>query len=63
MLVSLFLFFACSMMQISAQDLSIMAKSDSYSGNSMIEYLAVEQVKSLTKKLNLNENQQKQVFG
>lgn len=59
----LFLFFACSMMHISAQDLSTMAKSDSSSGNSMIENLAADQVKSFTKKLNLNEKQQEQVSG
>lgn len=40
-----------------------MAKSDSSSGNSMIENLAADQVKSFTKKLNLNEKQQEQVSG
>ena len=60
---ALFLFFACSMMQISAQDLSSMTKSNSSSGSSMIENLAADQVKSLTEKLNLNEAQQEQVSG
>ncbi|PWK19141.1 hypothetical protein [Xanthomarina spongicola] len=59
----LFLFFACSMMQISAQDLSSMTKSNSSSSSSMIENLAADQVKSLTKKLNLNDAQQEQVSG
>ena len=58
-----FLFFALSMMQISAQDLSSMAKSDASSSNSMVESLAADQVKRLTKKLNLNEAQQEQVSG
>jgi len=57
----LFLFFAFGMMQVSAQDLSTKAKSDSSSSNSMVEGLAADQVKSLTKKLNLNEAQQEQV--
>lgn len=57
----LFLFFAFGMMQISAQDLSSMSKSDASSSNSMVEGLAADQVKSLTKKLNLNEAQQEQV--
>ena len=59
----LFLFFAFSMMQVSAQNLSSMTKSASTSSNSMIENLASDQVKSLTKKLNLNEKQQEQVSG
>jgi hypothetical protein len=59
----LFLFFAFSMMQVSAQNLSSMKKSASSSSSSMIENLAADQVESLAKKLNLNENQQKQVSG
>jgi hypothetical protein len=55
-----FLFFAFSMMQMSGQDLKSLSKSAMSSGTSMIEGLAVDQIKSLTKKLNLNESQQKQ---
>ncbi|TYA53166.1 hypothetical protein [Formosa maritima] len=57
----LFLFFAFSMMQVSAQNLSSMSKSVSSSTSSLIENLASDQVENLTKKLNLNEKQQKQV--
>lgn len=59
----IFLFFAFCMMQMSAQNMPTMAKSDSSSNGSMIENLAADQVKSLTKKLNLNEKQQEQVSG
>ncbi len=58
-----FLFFAFGMMQVSAQDLSSMAKGVVSSSNSMVESLAADQVKSLTKKLNLNEAQQEQASG
>ncbi|MCX7546847.1 hypothetical protein OS188_02650 [Xanthomarina sp. F1114] len=58
----LFLFFAFGMMQVSAQDLNSLSKSGA-SSTSMIESLASDQVKSLTKKLNLNEKQQEQVSG
>jgi hypothetical protein len=56
-----FLFFVFATVQISAQNLSSITKSDASSGGSMIENLAADQVKSLTKKLNLNETQQEQV--
>lgn len=56
----LFLFFAFGMMQVSAQNLSSLSKSGA-SSSSMIESLASDQVKSLTKKLDLNEKQQDQV--
>ncbi|MCX7550836.1 hypothetical protein [Xanthomarina sp. F2636L] len=59
----LFLFFAFSMIQVSAQNLSSTSKSASSSNGSMIENLASDQVKSLTRKLNLNEKQQEQVSG
>ena len=59
----LFLFFALCMIQVNAQTLSSMSKSASTSSNSMIESLATDQVENLTKKLNLNETQQKQVSG
>jgi hypothetical protein len=49
------------MLQVSAQDLTSLKNSALSSGNSMIESLAADQVKSLTKKLNLNESQQEQV--
>ena len=51
------------MMQVSAQNLSSISKSNASSGDSMIANLAAEQVKSLTKHLNLNEKQQEQVSG
>lgn len=57
----LFLFFAFCMMQVTGQTLSSAAKSATSSGSSMIEGLASDQVKSLTKKLNLNDAQQEQV--
>ena len=51
--------------QISAQDLNSMSKQASdataVSSNSLIDGFASDQVKSLTKKLNLNESQQSQV--
>ena len=59
----LFLFFACCMMQVNGQTLSSMSKSATSSSSSMIESLATDQVENLTKKLNLNETQQKQVSG
>lgn len=59
----LFLFFAFSMMQVSGQTLSSVSKTTTSSSSSMIESLASDQVKSLTKKLNLNEAQQEQVSG
>jgi len=59
----LFLFCAFAMMQVSAQNLSSISKSNASSSGSMIEKLAAEQVKSLTKNLNLNEKQQEQVSG
>lgn len=59
----LFLFFAFCMMQVSAQTLSSVSKSTTSSSSSMIEGLAADQVKNLTKKLNLNESQQEQVSG
>lgn len=59
----LFLFLAFSMMQVSGQTLSSLSKSATSSSSSMIESLASDQVKSLTKKLNLNEKQQEQVSG
>lgn len=54
----LFLFFALSMMQISGQDLKSISNSATATSGSMIETLASDQAKSLTKKLNLNEAQQ-----
>lgn len=59
----LFLFFALSMIQVSGQDLKSLTGSATSSSSSMIEGLASDQVKSLTKKLNLNESQQNQVSG
>lgn len=59
----LFLCFAVSMLQVSAQDLTSLKDSAMSSGNSMIENLAADQVKSLTKTLNLSESQQEQVSG
>ena len=59
----LFLFLALGMMQVSGQNLTSLSKSATSSSNSMIESLATDQVKSLTKKLNLNESQQEQVSG
>ncbi|GGG41003.1 hypothetical protein [Bizionia arctica] len=56
-----FLFFAFAMMQVSAQNLSSIASSAS--SGSMIENLASDQVKNLTKKLNLSESQQQLVSG
>jgi len=56
-------------MQISAQDLNSMVSkgesmtSDANSSSSMIESFAGDQVKVLTKKLNLSEPQQEQVSG
>jgi hypothetical protein len=56
----LFLFFAFSMLQMSGQNLKSLSKSALSSSSSMIEGLAADQVKSLTKKINLSESQQKQ---
>jgi hypothetical protein len=58
--ILLFLFTLC-IFQVSAQDISSLKNSATTSSSSMIENLAVDQVKSLTKKLNLNETQQAQV--
>lgn len=57
-----FLFFAFGIMQVSAQSLSSLAKSAALGGVS-IEALAGDQVKRLTKKLNLSEQQEEQVSG
>jgi hypothetical protein len=46
-----FLLFVFSVFQVSGQDLKSLSKSVSASGSSMIEGLAADQVKSLTKKL------------
>ena len=59
----LFLFFAFCMMQVTGQTLSSATKMATSSSSSMLEGLAADQVKSLTKKLNLNEAQQEQVSG
>lgn len=59
----LFLFFAFCMMHVSAQTLSSVSKSATSSSSSMIQGIAADQVKNLTKKLNLNESQQEQVSG
>lgn len=59
----LFLFFTFCMMQVNAQTLSSVSQSATSSSSSMIESLAADQVKNLTKKLNLNESQQEQVSG
>ena len=45
---------------MSGQNLKSLSKSALSSSSSMIEGLAADQVKSLTKKLNLSESQQKQ---
>jgi hypothetical protein len=58
-----FLLFVFSVFQVSGQDLKSLSKSVSASGSSMIEGLAADQVKSLTKKLNLNASQQEMVSG
>ena len=59
----LFLLIAFSMMQVSAQTLSSASKNATTSNGTMIERLATDQVKSLTKKLDLNKTQQEQVSG
>jgi len=59
----LFLFLALSIMQVSGQNLKSLTGGETSSSTSMIEGLAADQVKSLTKKLNLSENQQDQVSG
>lgn len=51
------------MMQVSGQTLSSASKSATSSNGTMIESLATDQVKSLTKKLNLDDKQQEQVAG
>jgi hypothetical protein len=56
-----FLFFVFAVCKVSGQDLKSLTKSVSASGSSMIEGLASDQVKSLTKKLNLNTSQQEMV--
>lgn len=58
--ILLFLF-ALSIIQVYAQDLSSIKNTATTSSSSMIEKLAADQVKSLTKKLNLSETQQAQV--
>ena len=46
-------------MQLSAQNLNSLSSAASSESSSMIDKLASDQVKKLTKKLNLNESQQK----
>ncbi|MCO4822513.1 MAG: hypothetical protein KC469_10625 [Flavobacteriaceae bacterium] len=60
----LFICFAFIAIQLSAQDLNSMAGS-ALGGDtsSLIDGFAADQVKSLTKKLNLSEAQQEQVSG
>ena len=50
-------------MHVSGQNLKSLSKSVTSAGGPMIEGLAADQVKSLTKKLNLNESQQEMVSG
>ena len=57
----LFLVVAFLTMQVSAQDLGSIASAAGVDSNSLIDGYAKDQVKSLTKKLNLNETQQEQV--
>jgi hypothetical protein len=59
----IFLFFAFTVMHVSGQNLKSLSKSVTSAGGPMIEGLAADQVKSLTKKLNLNESQQEMVSG
>jgi len=58
-----FLFIVFTVMHVSGQNLKSLSKSVTSAGGPMIEGLAADQVKSLTKKLNLNESQQEMVSG
>ena len=58
-----FLFCVFTMMHVSGQNLKSLSKSVPAAGDPMLMELAGNQVKSLTKKLSLNESQQEMVSG
>ena len=58
-----FLFCVFTMMHVSGQNLKSLSKSVPAAGDPMLVELAGNQVKSLTKKLSLNESQQEMVSG
>lgn len=63
MIKLLFLFFAFSLLQVSAQNKTSTLQSETSTTSSMLESLATDQVTNLNKILNLNKTQEEQVSG